>query len=185
MRLQPEIFASDRARELFGYWLSTAPAGEAPARADFDPAAIPQLIPEVVMVRPTPDGDFRISLFGTALRESFGEELTGESVFKRLGKTEAARLRRIQEGALTGLYGFVTLRQFYRDNGRKWSVQGLALPLKGGNGAVTRILSAFYPLTPAEYDRRRQEGDTIDRTTLQGVWRYDIARGTFEAVDPD
>lgn len=185
MHLQPEIFVSEKARTLFEYWLTLAPPGQPPRRRDFDPAAVPDLLPEILMVRPTDDGDFRISLLGTAQREAFGEELTGESIFARIGRREAERLRQIQTEALTGRSGFVTLRQFYRDNGKHWTVQGLALPMLGEDGIVSRNLAGFFSLTAAEFGERRGAGLDVDRTTLQGAWRYDIARGTFAVARLD
>ncbi len=76
--LQPETW-HERHRALFDYWRSIAPEGRLPARAHFDPAAVPKLLPYLSLydIEHTPRLRLRFRLAGTALRQWTGLELTG------------------------------------------------------------------------------------------------------------
>jgi hypothetical protein len=69
-------------RELFDYWRACAGGGRLPTRACINPAAIPSLLPGISILEagPTPD-DIVYRVAGTRLREIFGREVTGKSVF--------------------------------------------------------------------------------------------------------
>ncbi len=69
-------------RELYDYWRACAKDGRLPSRASINPAAIPSLLPGISILdagdRPE---DIIYRLAGTQLREIFGKEVTGKSVF--------------------------------------------------------------------------------------------------------
>ena len=67
--------------ELFDYWISLSKSGALPAREDLSPADIPGLLPNICLldVLPAPDY-FRVRLAGTALRDIYGREITGETL---------------------------------------------------------------------------------------------------------
>jgi hypothetical protein len=69
-------------RELFDYWRACARTNSMPARADITPAAIPSLLPGVSIldVGKKPE-EIIYRLAGTRLRDIFGREVTGRSVF--------------------------------------------------------------------------------------------------------
>jgi hypothetical protein len=68
-------------RELFDYWRSCAKSRPMPSRADIDPAAIAVLLPGISILDATPDSHLIYRLAGTRLRDIFGQEVTGKSVF--------------------------------------------------------------------------------------------------------
>ncbi|MEQ8602768.1 MAG: PAS domain-containing protein [Marivibrio sp.] len=78
---------SARSRRLVEYWRTLRPGSKAlPSRALFDPAAVVDLLPDVWLLetmdragrRPTAEGPrFRCRLYGSALAEAFGRDLTG------------------------------------------------------------------------------------------------------------
>lgn len=69
-------------RELFDYWRACARTNPMPSRADMTPAAIPSLLPGVSIldVGKKPE-EIIYRLAGTRLRDIFGKEVTGRSVF--------------------------------------------------------------------------------------------------------
>ena len=68
-----------KIREFHQYWLLITPSGKKlPARADFDPMALPHLLPNLILLdvvgRPP---RFRYRVVGTRMVESLGADLTG------------------------------------------------------------------------------------------------------------
>ncbi len=65
-------------RQLLAYWEAKRGDRRLPARGDIDPAEIPQLLPDLIMVDTGPTLDsFRYRLFGTRVCAGFGHERTG------------------------------------------------------------------------------------------------------------
>ena len=68
-------------RELFDYWRSCAKGRPLPSRADLNPAAIAALLPGISIIDAVSQSRLIYRLAGTRLRDIFGEEVTGKSVF--------------------------------------------------------------------------------------------------------
>ncbi len=69
-------------RELFDYWRACARDNQLPSRASINPAAIPSLLPGVSILDAGKKPEHIIyRLAGTRLRDIFGREVTGRSVF--------------------------------------------------------------------------------------------------------
>jgi hypothetical protein len=68
-------------RELFDYWRSCAKGRPLPSRADINPAAIAALLPGISILDAVSQSRLIYRLAGTRLRDIFGEEVTGKSVF--------------------------------------------------------------------------------------------------------
>lgn len=69
-------------RELFDYWRACARGRSLPARASISPAAIPSLLPGISILDAGKNPkDIIYRLAGTRLRDIFGQEVTGRSVF--------------------------------------------------------------------------------------------------------
>jgi hypothetical protein len=68
-------------RELFDYWRSCAKGRQMPSRADIDPAAIAALLPGISILDALSPTQLIYRLAGTRLRDIFGREVTGKSVF--------------------------------------------------------------------------------------------------------
>ncbi len=73
-----DIFFSSISREFYAYWQSLAARrGGVPLREDFDPAAVPALLPYIFIVQKIKDsGRFFFRLSGTGIREIMGFENT-------------------------------------------------------------------------------------------------------------
>jgi hypothetical protein len=69
-------------RELFDYWRGCAQNNAMPSRSRISPAAIPSLLPGISILDAGDKPETIIyKLAGTRLREIFGREVTGKSVF--------------------------------------------------------------------------------------------------------
>jgi hypothetical protein len=69
-------------RELFDYWRSCAKSRALPRRADINPAAIASLLPGISILEAGAHPDRIVyRLAGTRLRDIYGKEVTGKSVF--------------------------------------------------------------------------------------------------------
>lgn len=128
-------------RELFDYWRACAKGDRLPSRACINPAAIPSLLPgiSILEVAQGPE-DIIYRVAGTRLREIFGREVTGRSVFALdLGEKSnywRAVYRRVvddkmpMQGAIKGpVAGRDHIVLFW-----------MRLPLSDDNEAINRIL---------------------------------------------
>lgn len=69
-------------RELYDYWRRCAGARSMPSRDDIDPTAIPHLLPGVSLLDAEGGLDaIRYRLAGTRVRQIYGFEVTGRTVF--------------------------------------------------------------------------------------------------------
>lgn len=69
-----------KVRSLYDHWLSIHPGGgKLPSRRDFDPMAVPQLLPHILLLdaegRPP---RFRYRVIGTRMVDALGGDLTGQ-----------------------------------------------------------------------------------------------------------
>lgn len=86
-----KLVADDRIlTRLLAYWRAKAPPGRLPARADIDPADIPDLLGHLMMVEGAGES-FRCRLCGTAIAEAYGRELTGKTFAEAFASEGAAR----------------------------------------------------------------------------------------------
>ena len=72
-------FDSPIVKDGYAYWRSKLKDGALPARADIDPAEIPRLLPNIILldVQREPDWDFRYRLIGTRVVEHLFRDYTG------------------------------------------------------------------------------------------------------------
>lgn len=83
-------------RELFDYWTAVSGADPIPTRAAIDPRRIPRLLPNICLIdvkAGLAESCFRLA--GTALRNIYGSELTGQPVETVVAGRTADYWRRI------------------------------------------------------------------------------------------
>ena len=75
-------FLNPKTKELYAYWrsLQTQP-GAAPPWSAFNPARISKNLPHILVIEIGGEDNFKIRLFGTALVEALGRDLTGTNYF--------------------------------------------------------------------------------------------------------
>ena len=69
-----------RILELYAYWQRMAAGRPMPSRKDFDPAAIPRLLPHLMLVDVLPSERYRYRLIGTENVLEHGVDATGRHV---------------------------------------------------------------------------------------------------------
>src|SRR3974390_1476935 len=143
-------------RDLHRYWRSCADGTPIPSRYGIDPIQIPHLLPSLSLLNTGEDlGDLRYRLAGTRVREIYGEDITGRTVFQELlHKQDYWRsvYRKVVEDAVP-MQGLVRGPARGRDH---LLLIWMRLPLSGLSGAVERVLGydaalpANFALTPED-----------------------------------
>ena len=65
-------------RQLYDYWIGKASGRPMPERSDIHPAHIPRLLPNISLIDVDPlNGECRVRLAGTRLRDVYDREITG------------------------------------------------------------------------------------------------------------
>ncbi|MGO8952675.1 MAG: PAS domain-containing protein [Rhodomicrobium sp.] len=128
-------------RDLYGYWRSCAQSKPIPSRYDIDPVDIPHLLPGLSLLDTGEDLDaLRYRLAGTRVRDIYGTEITGRTVFD-------GGLQHKREYWLP-VYRKVIEEQIPMQGAVRGPVSGrehllliwMRLPLIGLSGAVERVL---------------------------------------------
>lgn len=135
---------------LWRYWRGLPREGCVPYRRDFDPMAIPRLLPWVsITERPGP-GQWRMRLIGTGIRQRAGREQTGGN-FLDLVEPERRDLedRRLAL-VLTHPCGSTTVRRARRASGLVRLDRTLALPLRDNQGEVRLLVATTEYLESAD-----------------------------------
>jgi hypothetical protein len=138
----PEEPRHPRLHRLYRYWQSKCRDGRLPARADFDPLAVPYVLGDIVLVDVLAEPpQFRFRLIGTNIIAKYGVELTGKPVedFPE-PEARAVALARCRE-VMTGKQAIHSERRVVLD-GRTWSYSALWLPFATDGSEVDMILCA-------------------------------------------
>lgn len=138
-------------RRLAVYWLSLWEGDALPPRSRFAPAAVPDLLPGIMIQEVKPGLSMTVRLCGTAINQAFGRDLTGCDLIA-LSPPEAraerlARNSRIAEGAI----GFGVRRGETR-TGKSTESQEIHLPFRDvtENGARLILLHSTWRSRDAE-----------------------------------
>src|SRR5262249_38309564 len=135
--------------DLYRYWLARAAPRRMPSRGDIDPADIPLLLPNLIMVEKAAD-QFRNRLMGTGVAQLLGQDATGALVGSRLSSPEDN----------------LTARSIYRrvfTSGRPVFASGKFI-LRVGDGLPMSTL--IVPLS--------EDGETVNMTVSTLVARFDV-----------
>lgn len=141
----PTIQSPD-LQALYAYWDGKRAGRFAPARADVDPADIPNLLPimAITEVRHEPR-NYVFRLYGTRLRAMTGRDLTGHWI-DEIAHADALKdaRREFDEVVDSGR----PICSFWKGPwiGREhWTVERLLLPLSEDGHTVHRVISALTP----------------------------------------
>jgi hypothetical protein len=161
-------------REIYDYWRSAAGTRPMPGRADLDPALVGHLLPGISLLDVGPRHDaLRYRLAGSRLREIYGIEVTGLSVFDlnlgpRTSYWRAAFRRVVDEG--TPMQGAVKGPVRGRDH---IVLFWLRLPLSDDGVRVDKILCydvgipVIVGQSPEEAERMPKSGNLVsDKTAV-------------------
>lgn len=148
-----DIELQSLSRELLAWWLEARDSRVMPDPEDVDPRALVELLPYFRMLRWEGDDQLIFRIFGSALCETTGMDLTGLNSFAPFdyeGKTDdIARLKLMHEHPC----GLLLHRDLTRPNGSVYTCEFLNLPLTGGKECMNRIVGTITPCTA--FDERK------------------------------
>ena len=176
------ILISDHALRLFNTWRSLCREGRAPGWSDFDPASVPDVLRFLAVLRPGPEKQLTISIFGTELREVLDREITGLDALDDIPGIEHFQLREMLSTVRRGRQAFITLRNVYPKDRPATQLQAMCLPTLDADGNIARMISAFIPVRAKE----ERLADILEggraRMDMAAMIRYDIATDSFSAA---
>lgn len=119
-------------------------AGRAPLRADFDPAAVADLLPSMFLLgREGERLAFRIA--GEALSDLFGRRLKGSDAFGLFTPPAQPLVRRAALDAVRDGAPIVLIATGRTDMGEQLPLEVLFAPLIGDDGVADRIVGLIQP----------------------------------------
>ncbi|MGQ0677147.1 MAG: PAS domain-containing protein [Rhodospirillales bacterium] len=133
--------ASAKLRELWRHWLALHRNGRPPSRADFDPAAIPHLLPYLMLVDVVEGGkDFRYRLVGTHVARIHGADNTGRLVSHAFASPDAAYVMQLYRRVVESGGPVVFRGEPPRRDHRVLEYEIVHLPLVGLDGRIGMVL---------------------------------------------
>ncbi|HWA03631.1 MAG TPA: PAS domain-containing protein [Rhizomicrobium sp.] len=138
---EPGPKTDKRLLALHAHWLSISPEGGIPRRADFNPAAIPKLLPWVFLLDVLEDPrEFRFRVVGTGFSDAVGRDLTGlttAEVFPPAFRDEV--LDRWNDIVSKGGPNWGS-GSFWIEGREYLNWQGLVLPFRSENSRIEQLL---------------------------------------------
>lgn len=140
--MDSQLFHKGTSR-LIDCWLGLAD-GETPRRADFDPMAVSDLLPQAFMLGRTHD-EFEVRLAGEVLHDLHGRSIRGEcftDLFAPASRLSAHRaaLQAVREGAP------MVIKTLGRSaENRHLALEILLAPLIGPTGKTDRLVGLYQP----------------------------------------
>jgi hypothetical protein len=167
------------ARDLLAAWSALPRHDGVPVRADFDPMAVPHILPVVSLIERVEEGEWRMRLAGTEIERRWGRTLTGLSYTDIMAAAAAASTLCEFEAICRRPCGSWSMRHLELSSGRRIDVETLRLPLRAADGSVSLILSCSGELSGRflhEPDRCREILTVVEQEFL------DIGAGIPEWV---
>lgn len=131
-------------RQLHAYWNDRCAGRTMPARADLDPADIPRLLPNLILLDVESGTErLKVRLVGTTVARMYGTDYTG----RYLDEIEFGdRRNAILHDYMTcyrskGVY--VSEHTFWTDRGVNFRIERLILPLSDDGDTVSMLLSGL------------------------------------------
>jgi len=127
--------------KLWAAWSRLPRPDVVPARASFDPCAIPGILPVISLIERVSPGEWRVRLAGTELERRWGRALSGLS-YAEVMSSQAVEVTHCEFEAICGQpCGSRSLRHLELRSGRRLQTETLRLPLRDKGGAVSLIVS--------------------------------------------
>ena len=130
----------DKLERLLAYWRSKRRARKMPARADIDPAEIPELLPFISLFDHE-DRRFRIRLAGHKIVEAYGVEPRGKYLDELMPKGRAELALRAYRAVVEHCRPVLARTNMITPRGTEFPLTRLLLPLSGKDDTVHFILA--------------------------------------------
>jgi len=135
------------ARDLLAAWSVLPRHDRVPARADFDPMAIPHILPIVSLIERVDESEWRMRLAGTEIERRWGRTLTGLGYTDIMAPAAAASTLCEFEAICRLPCASWSMRHLELSSGRRLDVETLRLPLRAADGNVSLIVSCSGELS--------------------------------------
>jgi len=135
---------AETLKALYAYWAQKKDDRIAPTKASIDPSELRSLLPHIVLVDVVGNPPrFRTRLFGSALVEAYGEEVTGRFDEEIDLDDIHVDLMRFVERAAAECQPQYLRAAFTKQDGRHLQYEQIILPLSDDGRHVNMLLSAY------------------------------------------
>lgn len=164
-----DIFFSGVSRDFYTYWQSLAARrGAIPLREDFDPAAIPALLPHIFIVEKIKDtGRFFFRLSGTGIREVMGSENTNHFLDELLHGEDLEAVSEMFDQVLTQGVCVRSIEGLTYSDRSYLRVEIVRLPLCKGEGDCRLVVGCLSRIEDA------RSGSTLNAVKDKQVLRIE------------
>lgn len=125
---------------LYQYWDKLRQDRPMPARADLDPADIPRLLPNLMVIEVVPPSRFRYRLLGTELVRRFGSNPTGHFTDEVLEGAHGAFVNEVYAGVCASRRPAMAESQYLDRDKIEFICKRIVLPLSDGEQEAVRQL---------------------------------------------
>lgn len=126
--------------DLWAYWHAKRDGRSMPRRKDIEPMEIPPLLPHILLVEADEQKRFRYRLVGTAIVETYGEELTGRFVDELFTPPRRAVALRHYNIAFETTRPFAVRNRYTNVRGTELLATRVILPLSEDGASVNMLL---------------------------------------------
>ncbi|MEP2828506.1 PAS domain-containing protein [Parvibaculum sp.] len=139
------IALSNAGRQLLGWWLEARGTRPMPDAGDVSPRALVELLPYIRYLSWEDDEKLVIRIYGSALVEASGLDLTGHDIFGHKHddvENDRERVRQLHRQPC----GLVMLRNIYDGAGNPHPCEFMTLPVAPVAGGKARIIGTVVPM---------------------------------------
>ena len=136
-----------KTAELLDHWRSLSRDGVVPARADLDPMAFRELLPQVLVLGRNAPGDYRFRLAGSIVEDLHGGIKRGAAALPLWAEDDRVQIKAVLE-AVTRRCEPVVITALGEASPFSLTLEILFAPLAGKDGQVDRLLGLYQPLAP-------------------------------------
>lgn len=164
-------FTSRQAQDLTAYWRKLAvKAGNIPARADFDPIAIPTILPSVFLIERLDNDTYRFRLQGTDFTDRGVSDMTGIMLTQQTAGSRQSPIIDVLTRVLDTPTGLHILGVEQSKQGRQSLVEYVTLPLLDEEGTPRFVVGCGSPLATLGYDdENKKQGPLIEVRDLREI----------------
>jgi len=148
-----------------------AKTGSIPHRVDFDPIAIPEVLPSVFLIERLEENTYRFRLQGTEFADRGVSDMTGLKLQRDATQAGQRPIFGLLDRDLDTPCGLHFLGVEQSEQGRQSLVEYVALPLLDSEGAVRYIVGNASPLATLGYDDEETvvEGPLIEVREIREI----------------
>lgn len=173
------IALSNAGRQLLACWLEARGSNAMPCADDVNPRALVELMPYIRYLSWESEEKLVIRIFGSALAEGAGADLTGCDIFSP-GHAEVeidrARLKMLHAQPC----GLLMIRDVHDRGGKTYPCEFMTLPVAPGADGKKRIIGTVVPAARMQCWDAEVDLDRI--FTLRRAVYFDTGAGTPEPV---